>query len=297
MITKASSMTSKIKTYYSLTKPGVLYGNALTAAAGFLLASGNEGRFNFWLFIALCLGSTLIIASACVLNNYLDQDIDSKMARTKKRALVQGEIKGRNAVIFSILLGSIGLLILMLFTNLLVVFIGIGGFLVYVVFYGMLSKRLSIHGTLVGSVSGAAPILAGYVAVTGTVDLGAILVFLILFLWQMPEFYSIAVYRQKEYAAAGVPVMSVVKGIRSTKIQILIYTILFVILTALLSVYGYTGYVYRVVMIALGAYWIWLGIKGLQAKDSDAWARKMFRFSLIILLVFCALISVDALLP
>lgn len=290
-------MTSKIKTYYSLTKPGVLYGNAITAAAGFLLASGNKGVFDFWLFVALCLGSTLIIASACVLNNYLDQDIDSKMARTKKRALVQGEVKGKNAVVFSILLGAIGLLILMLFTNLFVVLIGIGGFIVYVVFYGMLSKRLSIHGTLVGSVSGAAPILAGYVAVTGTIDLGAVLVFLILFVWQMPEFYSIAVYRQKEYAAAGVPVMSVVKGIRSTKIQILIYTVLFVILTALLSVYGYTGLVYRVVMIALGIYWIWLGAKGLQTKDSDAWARKMFRFSLIILLVFCGLISVDALLP
>jgi protoheme IX farnesyltransferase len=290
-------MASKIKTYYSLTKPGVLYGNALTAAAGFLLASGNTGTFNFWLFVALCLGSTLIIASACVLNNYLDQDIDSKMARTKKRALVQGEIKGRNAVIFSVLLGAIGLLILMLFTNLLVVFIGIGGFLVYVVFYGMLSKRLSIHGTLVGSVSGAAPILAGYVAVTGTIDLGAVLVFLVLFLWQMPEFYSIAVYRQKEYAAAGVPVMSVVKGIKSTKIQIFVYTILFVVSTLLLSVFSYTSITYFVIMAALGLYWIWLGLKGLRAADSDAWARKMFRFSLIILLVFCALISVDVLLP
>jgi heme o synthase len=286
---------SKIKTYYSLTKPGVLYGNALTAAAGFLLAS--KGHINLWLFIALCLGSTLIIASACVLNNYLDQDIDSKMARTKKRALVQGEIKGRNAVIFSVILGVVGVAILLAWTNLLVVLIGIGGFIVYVVLYGMLSKRLSIHGTLVGSVSGAAPILAGYCAVTGTIDLGAILVFLILFLWQMPEFYSIAVYRQKEYAAAGVPVMSVVKGIRSTKIQILIYTTLFVFVTSLLSVYGYTGYVYRIIMIILGIYWIQLGVRGLKTDNSDAWARKMFRFSLIILLVFCGLISVDAWLP
>lgn len=290
-------MTSKIKTYYSLTKPGVLYGNALTAAAGFLLASSNKGLFDFWLFIALCLGSTLIIASACVINNYLDQDIDSKMARTKKRALVQGEIEGRNAVIFSVLLGAIGLLILMLFTNTLVVLVGIGGFLVYVVFYGMLSKRLSVHGTLVGSISGAAPILAGYVAVAGTIDLGAVLVFLILFLWQMPEFYSIAIYRRKEYAAASVPVMSVVKGIKSTKIQIFIYTVLFVISTLLLSIFGYTGYIYLVIMAVLGLYWIWLGFKGLRATNSDAWARKMFKFSLIILLVFCGLISVDALLP
>ena len=286
---------SMIKTYYSLTKPGVLYGNALTAAAGFLLAS--KGQVDLWLFVALCIGSTLIIASACVLNNYLDQDIDSKMARTKKRALVQGEIKGQNAVIFSIILGIVGVAILLAWTNLLVVFIGIGGFIVYVVLYGMLSKRLSIHGTLVGSVSGAAPILAGYCAVTGSVDLGAILVFSILFLWQMPEFYSIAVYRQKEYAAAGVPVMSVVKGIKSTKIQIFIYTVLFVVSTLLLSVFRYTGVVYLVIMAVLGVYWILLGAKGLRARDSDAWARKMFKFSLIILLVFCGLISVDAWLP
>jgi protoheme IX farnesyltransferase len=286
---------SVVKAYYSLTKPGVLYGNALTAAAGFLLASGKN--INFWLFVALCLGSTLIIASACVLNNYLDQDIDSKMARTKKRALVQGEIKGRNAVIFSIVLGLVGVAILLAWTNLLVVSIGIGGFIVYVVLYGMLSKRLSIHGTLVGSVSGAAPILAGYCAVTGTIDIGAVLVFLILFLWQMPEFYSIAVYRQKEYAAAGVPVMSVVKGIKNTKIQIFVYTVLFVIATLLLTAFGITGYTYLIIMGALGIYWIWLGLKGLSAHDSDAWARKMFRFSLIILLVFCGLISVDAWLP
>jgi protoheme IX farnesyltransferase len=286
---------STIKTYYSLTKPGVLYGNALTAAAGFLLAS--RGDINLWLFVALCLGTTLIIASACVLNNYLDQDIDSKMARTKKRALVQGEIKGRNAVIFSIALGVLGLGILIACTNFLVVLIGIIGFIDYVLLYGMLSKRLSIHGTLVGSISGAAPILAGYVAVSGTIDIGAIIVFAVLFLWQMPEFYSIAIYRLKEYKAAGVPVMSVIKGVKSTKIQIFIYTFLFVVASLLLSIFGYTGYVYLIVMAVLGAYWLWLGIKGLSAADSDAWARKMFRFSLIILLVFCALISVDAWLP
>jgi protoheme IX farnesyltransferase len=284
-----------IKTYYSLTKPGVLYGNALTAAAGFLLAS--QGNINFWLFVALCVGTTLIIASACVLNNYLDQDIDSKMARTKTRALVQGSIKGWKAVIFSIVLGVVGLVILLLYTNLLVVAIGVGGFVVYVVLYGMLSKRLSIHGTLVGSISGAAPILAGYCGVTGRLDAGAVIVFMILFLWQMPEFYSIAIYRLKEYKAAGIPVMSVIKGVKSTKIQILIYTILFVIATLLLTVYGITGYSYFIVMAVLGVYWLQLGMQGLYTHDDDAWARKMFRFSLIMLLVFCGMISVDAWLP
>jgi protoheme IX farnesyltransferase len=286
---------SKIKTYYSLTKPGVLYGNALTTVAGFLLAS--NGVINWWSFIAVTIGSTLIIASACVLNNFLDQDIDQKMARTKKRALVQKEIPGWHAVVFSVVLGLVGLAILIAWTNWLVVWVGVSGFVVYVWLYGALSKRLSMHGTLVGSVSGAAPILAGYVAVTNTIDIGAVLVFIILFIWQMPEFYSIAVYRMKEYKAAGVPVISVVRGIPETKIQIFIYTILFVISTLLLTVYDITNYTYAVVMGVLGLYWLWIGAQGLKKESGDAWARKMFRFSLIILLAFCFLISIDAWLP
>lgn len=283
------------KEYYSLAKPGVLYGNALTAAAGFLLAA--RGDFDILLFLALTVGSTLVIASACVLNNYLDQDIDSKMARTKKRAIVSGKVKGRDAVILSVLLGIIGLLILIVFTNMLVVIIGLVGFIDYVVLYGMLSKRLSIHGTLVGSISGAAPILAGYVAVAGAIDPGAIIVFAIMFLWQMPEFYSIAIYRRKEYAAAGVPVITVVKGVKTARVQIFFYTLAFVIATLLLTAYGYAGYSYLVVMGLLGAYWLWLAIKGLQTKDADTWSRHMFKFSLIILLAFCTMISINWLLP
>lgn len=283
------------KDYYSLTKPGVLYGNALTAAAGFLLAA--RGHIDGLLFLALVVGSTLVIASACVLNNFLDQDIDSKMARTKKRAIVSGKVKGRDAVILSVTLGVLGLLILALFTNWLVVLIGIIGFVDYVVLYGMLSKRLSIHGTLVGSISGAVPILAGYVAVSGAIDAGAIIVFAAMFLWQMPEFYSIAIYRMKEYKAAGVPVMSVVKGKEHTRLQIFFYTVAFVVSTLLLTPYGYTGCSYLVVMGLLGVYWLYLAIIGFKAKDIDAWARRMFRFSLIILLAFCAMISVGWLLP
>jgi len=283
------------KEYYSLTKPGVLYGNALTAAAGFLLAS--KSHIDIWLFIALCLGTTLVIASACVLNNYLDQDIDSKMTRTKQRAIVAGKVQGHRAVIFSIILGVAGLVVLSVYTNMLVVWIGVAGFIDYVVLYGMLSKRLSVHGTLVGSISGAMPILAGYCAVRGVIDPGAVIVFAVLFLWQMPEFYSIAIYRRKEYAAAGIPVISVIKGVHYTQVQIFFYTLAFVLATVLLTIFGYTGYVYLVVMSVLGAYWLWLAVKGFDARDSDGWARKMFRFSLISLLVFCAMISVDAWLP
>ena len=169
------SYKEKIRAYYSLTKPGVLYGNVITAAAGFFLASGRH--IDWWLFLALLVGTTLVIGSACVINNYFDQDIDSLMERTKKRAIVSGQVPARSALVFGIILGILGMMILVAYTNWLVVAIGVIGFIDYVVLYGMLSKRMSVHGTLVGSISGAMPILAGYVGAAGVIDLGAILVF------------------------------------------------------------------------------------------------------------------------
>ncbi len=273
----------------------MLYGNVLTAAAGFLLAS--RGNVDWLLFISVIIGTSLVIASACVMNNYLDQDIDKKMERTKKRPLIAGEVSGVGAVIFSVVLGIVGTMILYVWVNVLVVVIGLLGFVTYVVLYGMLSKRMSIHGTLVGSVSGAAPILAGYVAVVDRIDLGALILFVILFLWQMPEFYAIAVYRRQEYKAAGVPVISVVKGIDHTKRQILLYLVAFTLAILALPVAGYVGYTYLLCMTALCLYWVWLGAKGLAIKNNDDWGRKVFRHSLVVLLVFSLLISVDAWLP
>lgn len=294
---KESNLTQLLKKYYSLTKPGVLYGNVITGVAGFLLAAGYFKIFDLGLFAATIIGMTLVIASACALNNVLDQDIDRIMERTKTRAVASGEVASVPATIFSTVLGVIGVIVLVLWTNWLVVGIGIVGFVVYVWLYGAFSKRRSIHGTLVGSISGATPVFAGYCAVSGRIDTAAILLFLALFFWQLPEFYSIAIYRREEYAAARIPVMSVVKGVESTKLQIFIYTILFVASALLLTPFGYTGWVYFVVIALLGARWLMLGWRGLKAKDSERWARKMFGLSLVVLLAYSFMISVGALLP
>ncbi len=288
-------MRDSIKAYYSLTKPGVLYGNALTVAAGYFLAA--QGNYSLSLFLGVFLGSSLIIASACVINNYYDQDIDAIMDRTKERAIVSGKVKGHRAVIFSIALGVIGLALLILLTNTLVVILGIIGFITYVYLYGVLSKRLSTHGTLVGSISGAIPILAGYCAASGEIDIGAVIVFTILFAWQFPEFYSIAIYRFKEYKAANIPLLPIIKGMRRTKIEILVYTCLFAASSLSLTFFGYTGITYLIVMAIVSTYWIWLAIKGYFTDDDDRWARKMFRFSMISILVLCIMVSVGPLLP
>ncbi|HSW96370.1 MAG TPA: heme o synthase [Candidatus Saccharimonadales bacterium] len=280
-----------IKHYYSLTKPGIIYGNLLPAVAGFLLAS--KGNINFFLFISMLLGTSLIIGSGCVFNNYIDRHIDKKMTRTKNRALVVGLISGRNAIIYGTILGILGIITLYLYTNLLTALVGLIGFFVYVVLYGI-SKRKSPWGTIVGSIAGATPPLAGYLSVTNHFDMGALLLFLILVFWQMPHFYGIAIYRLNDYSAASLPILPVKNGIFITKIHMLLYTIAFVITTLALTWFGYTGFIYFIITALLGLLWIGLSIKGFWAKDDKKWARKMFLFSLIILTLLCIVISIDS---
>ncbi|MDJ0315640.1 heme o synthase [Arthrobacter antibioticus] len=285
-----TSWRARALRYYSLAKPRVLYGNVLTAAAGFLFAS--EGRINWVVFLAVCLGTTLVIASACVLNNILDRDIDTLMDRTKKRASVTGGVGVRNASIYAAVLGMLGMAILILWTNPLVVGVGLAGFLIYVVFYGMFSKRMSLHGTVVGSISGAAPILGGYVGASNSFDMGAAVAFLMLFLWQFPAFYSIAIYRRAEYARAGVPVISVVRGNAHTKVQILFYTVLFVAVSLLPQLFGYTGWMYTAVMAVLGVGWLVAALRGFTAPDDDAWAHLMFRYALIMMCAISVMLAI-----
>lgn len=288
-------MKQKLGAYYQLTKPGVLYGNVLTAAAGFFLAAA--GKMDWWLFLATIVGMTLVIASACAINNYLDRDIDGIMERTKKRPSVTGVVMPSRILWFGVILGVLGFADLLLWTNYLVVIIGIIGFTTYVWLYGALSKRRSIHGTLVGSISGAMPIAGGYAAAAGRIDIGLVIVFLMLFFWQFPEFYSIAIYRRKEYAAAHVPVMSVIRGINSTTRQIFFYTILYVISTLLLVVFHYTGAIYLIVMGIAGMYWVYLAYQGFSHKKPEVWARQMFRYSMWTILILCLMVSIGPLLP
>ncbi len=279
------------RTYYQLTKPGIIYGNLLTAAGGFLLAA--NGHIDWWLLLATLAGTSLIIASGCVFNNYLDRDIDKKMARTKQRALVAGLLQTRNALVYGTVLGLLGVLILSLWVSYLVVLIGIAAWFFYVVVYGI-AKRRSVHGTLVGTIPGGASMVAGYVAVTNRLDLGALLLFVIMVCWQMPHFYAIAMYRFKDYRAAGLPVLPVEKGMLAAKKQILTYIVIFILACALLTIFDYTGYTYLAVMSATGLCWLYLGIKNFQVLSDKVWGRKMFLFSLIIITSLSFMLPVGA---
>lgn len=289
-------MKEKIKLYYNLTKTGIIYGNDVSATAGFLLASALVGSFDFGLLLATLLGISLIIACGCVVNNYIDRGLDQKMARTEKRALVSGKISNRNALIYGVALGLLGFLVLTIYTNFLTVLLGMVGLFAYLVLYSV-GKRQSEHGTLIGTIAGATPIVAGYCAVTNNFDGAALLLFLTMVFWQMPHFYAIAMFRAKDYAAAGLPVLPVKKGLPVTKLQMVLYIAAFTLEAAMLTVLGYTGNIFLAVMLAIGLFWLYKAYLGLKAKDSVKWARDMFGFSLIVLLTFSFMLSVGALLP
>lgn len=217
------------------------------------------------------------------------------MQRTKKRALVTGDISINSAISYAVVLGLLGFLILLNFTNVLTSLLGLVAFISYVAIYGWV-KRRSVHGTLVGTIPGALPPVAGYTSATNQLDNAAIILFLILVFWQMAHFYSIAIFRMKDYRAAGIPVLPIKKGAKNTKIQILIYLIGFIIAASLLTIFNYASYLYLIAILFISLRWLQIAVQGFGTKNNVAWARSLFGFSLIVLLAFSLLLSVDSLL-
>jgi protoheme IX farnesyltransferase len=276
-----------LNAYCVLVKPGIIMGNAITAFGGFALAA--RGNFDFGLFLVMLAGLSSIIASGCALNNYIDRAADLKMLRTQNRPLAQGQISPQGAIAFAIALLLLGTFLLGMFTGFLTMAIALLGFAVYVFFYSFLKYR-STHATLVGSIAGAVPPVVGYCAVSHQLDLGALLLFLMFALWQMPHFYAIAIKRMEEYAAASIPVLPIKKGIYKTKIQMLFYVIAFGISSLLLSVFHFTSLTYTITAAILSLAWILLSLHGFKTTSDTQWARKMFIFSLIAVTTLCAVI-------
>lgn len=282
-----------IKNYYELAKPNIIFANAITAAAGFLLAA--HGRIDIGFFIAALIGISLIIACGSVLNNYFDRDIDAVMERTKDRVMVRGLISGKAAIIYAVCLGLAGAAVLAVWTNVLALYVALAGLFFYVVMYGLWWKRRSSLGTVVGSISGAMPPLVGYCAAKNTIDLGAVILFFILVAWQMPHFFALAIYRSDEYAAVSIPVLPVKKGVRTTKMYMTLYILAFIAAAAELTVFGYAGYAYLMVMLLLGLTWLGFCVKGFYAQNDKTWAKTMFTFSLIVIMALAATIAASPL--
>ena len=280
--------------YYWLTKPGIIYGNALPAVAAFLFASANG--FSLVKLSAVLLGQSCIIAAGCIANNYQDRTIDAHMKRTEWRALVTGVISVRQALLLALTLLLVGSIVLQVFVNTLTLWVGLTGFVSYVFLYGA-TKRRGPYGTLVGSVAGAMPPVAGYTAVTGRLDIAALGLFLVLVTWQMPHFYAIALRRRQDYAAAKVPVLAVRKAARIVKQRILLYVALFGVATTTLFIVTDSSPIYLVVTTALTIVWLYKGVRGFRVVNDTIWAKQMFLFSLWALLGTCVAIALAPVLP
>jgi len=178
-------------------------------------------------------------------------------------------------------------------TNLLTTLISAIGLFVYVVAYTLFTKRQSKYGTLIGGIAGAVPPVVGYCAVTNQFDAGAIILFLILLLWQMPHFYAISIFRLKDFSAACIPVLPAIKNIRYTKISMLVYVVLFTIASLLPTVFGYAGWAYGIAALGLGLYWLYIGIKGFNSADDQKWSRKMFGISILIITILSMMMLVS----
>lgn len=277
--------------YYLLTKPGIIFGNLVTFAAGFLLAS--HGSTDAKLFLLTLFGLALIMASACVFNNYIDRPLDAKMKRTQNRALVTGSISGRHALLFASVLGIAGSLVLFWFANLLALAVAWVGFFVYVVLYSFW-KSHTIYGTAIGSIAGAVPPVVGYCAVSNQLDAGALILFAMLVCWQMPHFFAIALFHLEDYTRAGIPVLPIVKGAWRAKVHMAVYIIGFVASAGLLFTFGYAGAAYLMIITCLGLAWLALCLKGFYTINNQTWGYHMYRLSLLVITIACLMIPLDS---
>lgn len=279
-----------LKDLIALTKPRLLRLNIFAALGGFWVAS--KWDLNYSLMIWMLIGSTLTMASATVVNNYWDRELDLKMERTRNRTLPMGRMKPMAVLVYGIILGISGLAFLFILVNPLTGLLGLLGWLAYIVIYTMWLKRTSTWSTSIGGISGAMPPVIGYCAVTNTVDAGALILFAFLFLWQPAHFWSLAIRRVEEYREAGYPLLPVVKGIKRTKLQMIPYVLLLLPTVVLLYTFDYAGIYFLIISVVLSLVWLVHTIAGISTKDTEKWAKVNFLISVnYLMLVFIAMIA------
>ncbi|GKU80355.1 heme o synthase [Paenibacillus sp. L3-i20] len=279
-----------LKDLIALTKPRLLQLNMFAALGGFWVAA--KWDINFLLLIWTLIGSTLTMASATVVNNYWDRELDKKMERTRNRTLPMGRMKPSSVLAYGMIMGVAGITVLFTLVNPISGWLGLLGWFVYIIIYTMWLKRTSTWSTSIGGISGAMPPVIGYCAVTGEVDAGAWLLFALLFLWQPAHFWSLAIRRVEEYRAAGYPLLPVVKGIKRTKLQMIPYVLLLFPTVVLMYTYNYVGIYFLIISVILSLVWLFHTLGGISAKDTEKWAKTNFLISVnYLMIVFIAMIA------
>lgn len=274
--------------YLSLTKPRVVALLLLTTLAAMLITS--EGLPSPGLIVWTLLGGYLAAGGAGAINCAFDGDIDSLMGRTSRRPVPGGRISRRRAFWFGALLSALAVIVLAVFTTWLAAALALVGIIYYALVYTCLLKRHTWHNVVIGGGAGAVPPLVGWAAVTGTLELPALALFLIIFCWSPPHFWALALMRRRDYARASVPMLPVVAGEGETHRQILVYSVLTVLATLLLPLAGAMGLLYLLLALLLGAGLIYVAWK-VWRVGGQVHTWRLFRYTLVYLaLLFCAMV-------
>jgi protoheme IX farnesyltransferase len=299
--TGSGTVGESIRAYVALTKPRIIELLLVTTVPAMVLATREVPglpildwfRLTFWTLVC----GTLAAGSANAINQYLERDIDAHMARTRRRPLPANSVTPERAVVFGIALGAISVGVMAWTVNVLAAFLTLLAIGFYVVVYTMLLKRNTPQNIVIGGAAGALPPVIGWAAVTGNVTVPALLLFLIVFYWTPPHFWALALRIRGDYAAAGVPMLPVVRGIAETSRQIGLYTILLVALTIVFAVVARMGLIYAIAAAVMGVVFLWrawvLWKQGTSPEASTAQAIRLYRYSITYLTVLFAAVALD----
>jgi protoheme IX farnesyltransferase len=278
--------------FLRLTKPRVNALIVFTAVIGMMLAYPVGIGWDLPLMLTATAGIWLVAGAAAAFNCLVEQAIDRNMARTRDRPTVAGSISTVQVLSLAGIVGGLGLVILYRYVNPLTMWLTLGTFVGYAVIYTVILKPATPQNIVIGGASGAMPPILGWAAVAGVVDPQALLLFLIIFAWTPPHFWALALYRKKEYAKAGVPMLPVTHGDQFTKLHLLLYTLMLTAATLLPFVVGMAAWIYLVSAVVLNAVFIWFAIQ-LYRRYTDALAKKTFNFSILYLALLFAALLID----
>ena len=290
---ESRSTLDVLKAYVALTKPRIIELLLVTTVPTMVIA--QRGFPPLWLVTATLVGGSLAAGSANAINNFVDRDIDSVMARTAHRPLVRHSVDPLPALRFGIVLGVIAFVWLAMTVNLLSAALAIAAILFYVFVYTLGLKRRTTQNIVIGGAAGCVPVLVGWAAVTGEVGLPAWVLFAIVFAWTPPHFWALALKYRDDYARAGVPMLPVVRGVAETARQILLYSIALVVITLAFGPIGGMGALYLTAAIVLGAVLIYMAWQLVRSATEDA-AMRLFRYSITYLGLLFTAMAVDAVL-
>ncbi|GLQ51642.1 heme o synthase [Dyella flava] len=281
---------SLVREYIQLTKPRVVALLVFCAVIGMFLAVPGIPPWRALVFGTL--GIWMASGSAAAFNHLIDERIDKLMARTARRPLATGKLKPRQVLVFAILLGIVSMVVLVLLVNGLTAWLTFGGLIGYALVYTAYLKRATPQNIVIGGLAGAIPPVLGWTAVTGALHPFALQLCMIIFVWTPPHFWALAIFRRDDYARAEIPMLPVTHGVRYTRWNILLYTILLVIVSLLPSVTGYSGLIYFGGALVLGAGFLYYAIRMMNPPD-EYFAMRTFKYSIIYLMALFAFLLAD----